>query len=233
MRRRNLLVSSILSILVLAACSSSVQFPEVETPTSAPASTSTSTTLPSFERQAVDWFDPAVVAEFEGGWAVHACEGDAPLLCVERHGDTVGTIDAMAYSMSSFDDLDPSDDAATNLRRFAEGFIESLGDDRAAGCGADYQFTPLDAESFPIGGAGVFYGFEGRLANGSPSELNLQYATIVGDSIVTMVAIAYDDDGCPGRDDTSGWESATLAEFRPWLERVLVDSPLPDIAVAP
>ncbi len=181
----------------------------------------------------MDWFDPAVVAEVEGGWAVHACEGDAPLLCVERDGVTVGTIDAMAYPVSSFDDLDPSDDAAANLRTFAEGFVEALGEDRAAGCGSDYQFTPLPSESFPIGGAGIFYGFEGHLADGSPSEVNLQYATIVGDSIVTMVAIAYDDGGCPGRDDTSGWDSATLTEFRPWLEMVLVDSPLPDIAAAP
>ncbi len=44
-----------------------------------------------------------------------------------------------------------------------------------------------------------------------------------------IVAIAYDEGGCPGRDDLSTWDSATLAEFRPLLEAVLRVTPLPAI----
>ena len=44
-----------------------------------------------------------------------------------------------------------------------------------------------------------------------------------------IVAAAYDEGGCPGRDDTSGFDSATLHAFEPFLEIVLADSPLPDL----
>ena len=73
---------------------------------------------------------------------------------------------------------------------------------------------------------GISFGYIGTMRDGSPSELNLQYAAVVGDQIVSIVAIAYDE-GCPGRDDLSGFRSSELAEFRPYLEEVLTTTPLP------
>lgn len=178
--------------------------------------------------EAVDWTDPGRVVTFDGGWAVRACEGDAPLLCVERDGTPVGVVEATTYPVASFDTLDPERTADENLRTLAAGFVETFEADRAAGCGAEYVFEPLPAAPFTLGAEpGVVYGFAGTMPDGQASELNLQYAAIVGDRIVAVTAIAYDEGGCPGRDDLSSFDSGTLAAFRPFLETVLINSPLP------
>lgn len=44
-------------------------------------------------------------------------------------------------------------------------------------------------------------------------------------------ANGYDEDGCPGRDELSGFTSVGLAEFRRYLEQVLRASPLPAVPV--
>ncbi|HJR87689.1 MAG TPA: hypothetical protein VJ930_08555 [Acidimicrobiia bacterium] len=182
----------------------------------------------------VDWEDPAKVAELDGGWVVRACEGEAPLLCVERSGQTVGVVEAMSFPIASFDDLDPNGDPRENLELFAAGFVAAIGSDRELGCGADYGFDPLPVKDFVLGGTpGVSFGFVGSMPDGEPSELNLQYATIVGEEILSIVATAYDEGGCPGRDDLSSFDTATLSEFRPRLEEVLHESPLPDVVEKP
>ncbi|MGH8946084.1 MAG: hypothetical protein ACRDVL_08045 [Acidimicrobiia bacterium] len=178
----------------------------------------------------VDWEDTGKVVELQDGWTVHACEGDAPVLCVEREGLPVGVVEAIAYPVSSFDDLDPAADPGTNLRAFAQGFVEAIGADRAAGCGPEYEFQPIPVEAFVLGGTpGIAYGFVGTMPDGRSSELNLQYATIVGDQVLSIVAIAYDGGGCPGRDELSTFDSDTLADFRPHLESLLHESPLPEL----
>jgi hypothetical protein len=176
----------------------------------------------------VDWEDPSQLVELEGGWVVHACEGDGAFLCVERGGEAVGLVEAIRYPIASFENLDRDGDPKENLDLFVSGFVDAIGSDRAIGCGPDYVFDPFPVEDFVLGGTpGISFGFEGKMPDGSPSELNLQFATIVGDHVLSIVAIAYDEGGCPGRDDLSGFDSVTLAEFRPHLEAVLHESPLP------
>lgn len=180
----------------------------------------------------VDWVDPTARIEFDVGWAIHACEGDAPLLCVERRGRHVGVVEAAGYAVDGFDGLDPATAPEENLAAFAGGFFESLVADRTAGCGAEYVFDPIGPTPFPIGGRpGISFGFTGTMPDGTPSELNLQYAVIVDGRIITISAIAYDAGGCPGRDDLSGFRSADLSDFRAYLEEVLRQSPLPEVAV--
>lgn len=210
--KRPVLLASLLAALLIAGCSDAPATPEPVTGPDVPQ---------------IDWSDPAVTADLPGGWTVHACEGAAPLLCVLRGGEYVGSIELMSYPVSSFTDLDPSGPIRENLLVLADGFVEALASDRAVGCGADYVFTPIEPISFDLGEEGMAYGFEGETADGRASELNLQYSTIVDDMIVSLVAAAYDDGGCPGRDDLSGFDSATLAEFRPHLERLLAGNPLP------
>lgn len=178
----------------------------------------------------VDWKDPSKVTDLGDGWTIQACEGDGPFLCVERDGVNVGTLEGIAFPVASFDALDPDGDVAANLATFANDFHESLEADRTATCGDGYVFDRLGPETFGMGGTpGIFYGYRGTMADGSPAELNLQYATIAGDQIVAITAIAYDEGQCPGRDDTSSWDSETLSEFRSRLERVIQESPLPDL----
>lgn len=226
--------------LVLAACASSGTTTSTEPPdTSAPPTTEAppTTAPPTTEAppdgpapSAIDWDNPSVVVDLGDGWKILKCEGDGPFMCVERDGVGVGALEGIAYPVASFDDLDPAADPAATLAEFVAGFHESLGSDRAQGCGADYQFEPIGPESITFGDRqGVAYGFEGRLADGSPSELNLQYAAVVGDRIVSVTAIAYDEGGCPGRDDLSTWDSATLSEFWPLMDQVLEVSPLPNL----
>lgn len=180
----------------------------------------------------IDWEDPAKGVQLDGGWAVQACEGEGAFLCVERDGQTVGVVEATSFPIGSFDVLDPRGDPRENLELFASGFAEAIGSDRAAGCGSDYDFDSIPVSDFVLGGTpGIEFGFVGTLPDGKPSELNLQYATVVGDQILSIVAIAYDEGGCPGRDELSSFDSATLAEFRPRLEAILHESPLPDIGI--
>ncbi len=176
----------------------------------------------------IQWDDRDHIADLGGGWTVQACGGDSPLMCVDRDGSPVGTIEAIRSPISSFDSLDQAAGDDINLLAFAKAFHEAVAADRAAGCGADYGFEKLGPDEFTLGGgSGVFYGFVGNLPDGAPSELNQQYAAIVGDQVVAITAVAYDEGGCPGRDDASSWDSLSLSEFRPFLERALHDSPLP------
>lgn len=201
---------------------STVASPTTVAPASTPPTTDAAASV-------IDWDDPSVVVDLGEGWTIGACEGEAPFLCVERDGNIVGGLEAISYPVDSFDALDPAAAPAENLDTFVAEFHEAMSTDRASGCGADYGFESIGPDPFVLGGhEAIGYGFAGTLADGSPSELNLQYATIVGDTIVSVVAIAYDEGGCPGRDDLSTWDSATLSEFRSRMEQVLEVSPLPE-----
>ncbi|MDX1744449.1 MAG: hypothetical protein R3324_00810 [Halobacteriales archaeon] len=176
----------------------------------------------------IDWSDPSTRADLGDGWIAAGCEGGAPLLCIERNGTAVGTVELVSFPLESFTEVDPSRPVAENLDVIAAGFIEAMTADRSAGCGADYVLTPIEVASFTLGEEqAASFGYEGAWSDGRPSELNLQYGAIIDDSIVLIVAAAYDEGGCSGRDDTSGFDSATLAEFRPHLERLLSGNALP------
>lgn len=181
---------------------------------------------------AIEWGNPDTRVVFdEVGWAIAACEGDGPLLCVEMDGRHVGVVEAAAYPLASMTRLDPSAPSDVILDDFAGHFFDDMSADRRAGCGSDYVFERIEPTPFPLGDTtGIAFGFVGTMADGSPSELNLQYATVVGDRIVLVTSAAYDDDGCPGRDDLGGFRPGELADFRPYLEDVLDGSPLPPVA---
>ena len=177
----------------------------------------------------VDW-EPDKVLTLDEPWAIHACEGEAPVLCVERDGTVVGAVEALTHPIDSFDDLDPDTVNDQILTTFAQGFLDAMIADRAAGCGGVYKVETIGPEPFVLGDTpGIAYGFAGTTSDGRSSELNRQYATVVEDLIVSLVAIAYDEGGCPGRDETSGFDSANLTEFRPHLENILHATPLPDM----
>lgn len=189
-----------------------------------PAATTPTTAVPV----TIDWTDPDTVTELGEGWSVAACEGGATLLCVSRDGKEAGVVEALAYPLESFDGYDPAATPADTLALIAEDFLASMKADRRAGCGGDYHFEAMPPRDFILGGLpGISYGFVGTLGDGSPSELNLQYSTVINENLVLVVAAAYDEGGCPGKDELLSFDSAGLAEFRPHLERLLEASPLP------
>ena len=197
-------------------------------PTSAPpASTTPTTRVPV----TIDWTDADTVTDLGDGWSVAACEGGATLLCVSRNGEEAGVVEALAYPLESFEGYDPAATPAETLPLIAGDFLESMEADRRAGCGQDYRFEEIPPEAFALGGLpGLSYGFAGALSDGSPSELNLQYSTVVEEYLVLVVAAAYDEGGCPGKDELLSFDSAELADFRPHLEQILAASPLPPAA---
>lgn len=207
----------------------------VQVPTTTGGATSTSAPAepdaPAGEDQPiVDWTDSGNSVGFAGGWSVTGCEGEAPLLCVEKEGAEVGVVEAAAYPVDTMDWFDPSADTDENLAAFADDFVRVFSEDRAAGCGDDYVFEPLAPQPFVLGNSpGVFFGFRGSMSDGTSSELNLHYATLVDDTVVSIVAAAYDEGGCPGRDDLGGFTTADLERFRPHLESLLHESPLPPL----
>lgn len=166
--------------------------------------------------------DPSQVATIEGGWTVSACDGEAPLLCVVKGGAVVGIIEMLRFPAASFDSVDPAADLETNIAAVAADFLQAIGADRAAACGPDYRFEPLDIVPVAFADQPAFrYGYRGTMADGSPSELNLQFATITDDEIILVTAIAYDAGGCPGRDDLAAFDTETLLDLEDEIEVVV------------
>lgn len=240
MRIRPTLVLLTLS-LVVAACSSDGSDAE-STTTTAPTTTSAPTTTPeptttmppstttttTPPAMAIDWDDRATAVELPDGWTVSHCEGSAPLLCVARNGEVVGVVERFIADPHTYSGYDPKADDDANLRAIAADFVDAFAADRAAGCGDGYDLEALEPETFPWGGgSGLAYGFAGTTADGSPSEYNLQYSTISHGRLIFLVAAAYDEGGCPGKDDLISFDTATLEAFEPHLEALLANSPLP------
>jgi len=230
MRTRLIPVLLVLTVLG-AACADGGG--EATTPTTVPTTTTTTipdtttTTSPS-AAPVVDWDDRDMTVILPDGWTVEHCEGDAPLLCVAKDGEVVGVIERFIADPTTYDSYDPAGDDETNLRNIAVTFVDAFAMDRASGCGTDYVLEPLEPAVIDMGGdPGLVYGFRGTLGDGTASEYNLQYGTISYGRLIFLVAAGYDEGGCPGRDDTISFDSATLEEFRPHLEVLLADSPPP------
>ena len=200
------------------------------TTTSAPTTTAptTTTTAPPASPMAIDWDDPAMTVELEDGWTVSHCEGSAPLLCVARDGELLGVVERFIADPHTYSAYDHEAADDTNLRAVAADFVAAFEADRAAGCGEGYVLEPIEPQTFEWGGTpGLAYGFRGISENGTPSEYNLQYSTISHGRLIFLVAAAYDEGGCPGKDDMISFDTATLEAFQPHLEALLATSPLP------
>ena len=230
-------VISLVLVLGLLGAACGTEGATSTTTTTTPATTTTSptttteptttTTLP-VTPAVIDWDDPNMGVELGEGWTVTHCEGSAPLLCVARDGEVVGVVERFIADPHTYSAYDHEADDDTNLRAIAADFIEVFATDRSAGCGDDYVVEPLEPEGFEWGGApGLAYGFRGTAGDGTPSEYNLQYSTISEGRLIFLVAAAYDEGGCPGKDDLVSFDSATLEAFQPHLETLLADSQLP------
>lgn len=221
--------------IVLSACSdaatdtSPTSTTSGVTTTDVPPSTEAPDAPPSGDGAVIDWSDPSKVADFGDGWSIGKCTGDAPLLCAEHNGQQVGLVEAAVWPIDSLPALDPDADADANLAAHAAAFYETFVADRAEGCGEDYVVDTHEVETMVLGGVpGVSFGFTGTWADGTASELILQYAVIDGDRVLSMTANGHAEGGCLGPDEFS-WDPAALAEFRAHLEEVLIASPLPDL----
>lgn len=178
-------------------------------------------------RGTLAWGDPRAVVDAGDGWMLSACEGGAPLVCVRRDGVEVGTVEALRFPVVSFH---LGGGGQLDLDALAVDFVEGFVADRAAGCGDGYRVEALGAGPATVAGSvGLRFGFVGTTAAGESSELHLHHAVVDGDDVVIFAAGAYDEGGCPGRDELSGFDSASLRAAQPYLEAAISRFPLPPI----
>lgn len=222
----------LLAALLVGACTATTA-PEDPTPTVSPSDSPSSSQPPSEEPSdapsfVVDWSPDAAPVDLGDGWTVRDCEGDAPLLCVDRDGELVGTL-----ALSSFEpteDLaaaDTPEELTDALRAFAESLEDGVVQDRAAGCGADYvvEHEPVAVVTMS-GQPGVRYGFRG-IEDGAVTEFVLSYATVVDGQLWIVVAEAATDDGCMAS-EFDLFTPDDLATFLPRLDAVVAGTVLPD-----
>jgi len=195
-------------LLWLSAC---VDNPE-------PAPPSTTTTAPPL---AVDWSDPGLDLEVGGGFRLRNCEGDAPLLCIERGGSTTGVIELTDHR---------GGDGQTLAQRVADHYA-TIADDRQQGCPAGYEFTTVPPVAATVAGRdGLRFGFTGRLADGRPSEKTVGFMTEQDDVVRVIGVHAYEADGCLPPEGAP-FTTADLDAFEPFLDEIVAGSRLPDLAV--
>lgn len=176
----------------------------------------------------VEWGPDAAPVDLPGGWRVRDCDGDAPLLCVERDGEFVGVLERNDFPVP--DDLAAadSDDALVDaLRQFADDRNADVAEDRAQGCGQDYVVEPLEVEDLTIGDRpAVRYGFRG-IQDGTTTEFVVSYATVVDDTLWIVVADAATDDGCMAAPELDVFDPAVLEAFLPTLDVVAAGTVIP------
>lgn len=210
------------ALLLLAACGGGGGDDDGDAATS----TTTSTTAASVEP--IDWRDPAPVDV--DGWHLESCDGDAPVVCVDRDGEPAGIVEMVEFPVDSFPALEEplaagDEDAA--LDALAESFVADLTEDRSLGCGDGYVVEGLPIEHVTTGdGPAVRYGLVGTTADGATAERVVQYAAIRGETLVILLAAAYSAEGCIA---TEGQEFSPddLEAFEPTFDRLVLASPMP------
>lgn len=174
------------------------------------------------------WEPGAAPVDLGGGWRVADCDGDAPLLCVERGEEVVGTLELNHFPLS--DELAAAEGEAelrAALRDFAASRHGDIAEDRRNGCGDDYlvEADPV-AEVSMAGQPGVRYGFRGT-DGGVTTEHVVSYATVAADQLWIVVADGAAADGCMGDDELTLFDPEVLRDLLPLLDRVVAGTPLP------
>lgn len=205
-------------LLLLPACGGDdVATPEPATTTTTAAS-SGNTPEPPGESLIVDWEALALDVDLGGGFHARHCEGDAPLLCIERTGVPVGVVELLDFSAG---DHQPLEARIADLYR-------TTAEDRAKGCPPGYRFEGVPPEPASVaGGDGLRYGFTATFADGRPSERTIAWMTQRGDVVTVLSAAADEPDGCLPPEGAGHFTVATLQAAAPGLERLVAGSRLP------
>ncbi len=166
----------------------------------------------------VHWDAPDLDVDLGDGFRARHCEGDAPLLCIERAGVPVGVVELLDFPAG---DHQPLADRIADLYR-------STTEDRSRGCPPGYRFEGVAPEPAPVaGGDGVRYGFTGTFADGRPSERTIAWMTERDDVVTVISAVADEPDGCLPPEGAGHFTVATLQAAARGLERLVAGSRLP------
>ncbi|HEY3239982.1 MAG TPA: hypothetical protein VGL92_10490 [Acidimicrobiia bacterium] len=206
-------------LLLVPACGGNdAAIPEPATTTTTTAASSEDTPEPPGGSLIVDWQAPALDVDLGGGFRVRHCEGDAPLLCIERAGVPVGVVELLDFPAG---DHQPLEERIADLYR-------TTTEDRAKSCPPGYRFEGVPPEPASVaGGDGLRYGFTATFADGRPSEKTIAWMTERGDVVTVLSAAADEPDGCLPPEGAGQFTVATLQAAAPGLERLVAGSRLP------
>ena len=175
---------AVMTVGVLAACGGE---------TSTASSPTTVEPRPPSVEAVVDWRVRAVEVTGAGEFAIEACEGDAPFLCVSRGGETIGAIELATYPAGASALKDGPAVWAAEL-------FDTVVADRRTGCDPTYRLAPLEIEELPFAGeTGFRYGFTGSTDDGIVEEVR-GHGVLIGGDLHLLVLNALADDGCLARE---------------------------------
>lgn len=204
---------AVLAFVVLTACGAGN-----------PAPTSSPEPAPAVEPIVVDWarlpgFRPVKVDR----WRLLDCDGDAPLLCVERDGVAVGHLQLIQLDREGFG---PN---ARSLDALADDHESSFRRDRSSGCPESFEFDVHPRSALTVAGEdGVRTAWSVADAYGNEVERVVTYFGLRDDRVVVFAANGLTDEACIGREGGGDFTPGVLAGVVPVLDRVVAGSILPD-----
>lgn len=219
---RRTATSALVLLLALTACADDRSARTTAVPASSPS--------PQADLPQVDWDDPAPAA-LTGGWSVGPCRGDAPLVCFSHDGQERGSLEVVGFPVDTItvlrDTLARGGTPAEALAAHAREHLQSMRQDRLAGCGADYAFVadepvPMRADGSPA----VKTVFTGGASGAAPTERVVRWVGLRDDRMVSLVLHATEDGACaPGLG--GDLSTSDLADLEPLIDQLVETSPLP------
>ena len=226
-------VSLGLSLIVATACSSAPSAPPAGQPSPTPTA---SIAQPSPEPAGVPSVDLAgrvPTTDLREGWSVESCDpGDAPLLCLFRGGDRVGTIEwsqrPLDLEPGLAEDLDrmpPADALAANLER--AGFFESTEADRRDNCEGRSVEWQRPAAATVANAEGMSFAFTVPDETGTPQDVVVSYQVVNAErALFILVVEGLGPRTCiPSEGEVLAPQE--LAAFRPVLDAFVANLRLP------
>jgi hypothetical protein len=217
MSRRLTLLAAAGAISIIAAACGSDADPVV--------GGSTTTTVPPDASVVVDWEARTVRGvDAPEGWTVAFCEGDGPILCVsdgDRHVGTIEWLPSPAVDRQVFEGRTLRE----GLDAIAADQLRTIAADRLEGCGADYRVRGEGPAAVDVGGEdGVRFQLRGsREGADRVVELEVTYATVIGDTLHLLHAGGLEDEG--GCLDRMGeFLVDDLERFAPTLDAIAAGS---------
>jgi hypothetical protein len=174
----------------------------------------------------LDWTRVAEVT-LDNGWVIDGCGGDAPFRCIREGGETIGAIELIDFPADP--DLLEAVENGTIEAWFEariDGNHEFFAEDRAAGCGADYEYRAAETRHLTIAGApAASYGFSGS-QGGREIERHRDYLVVHEGSLWILKTPASDPQGCLASEFPE-LTPEQLAAFEPLLDRLARGMVLP------
>jgi len=169
---------------------------------------------------AIDWADrPTETVALNGGFGVIACPGDAPFLCVQREGNTVGQIEYSSYpALESV--------GARGLQGRIEDDYSQFTSDRT-GCTEGFEVETVEPEETQVAGRdGMRSEYSVVNPQGETVERYVKYWLLQDDRVHLLVAEAHEEASCsPG--EGVNFTDDGLTNFEESFQRVAALSRFP------